>query len=135
LQLLASRRNLAFEALTLALGSSPTPFLMRLAALLFSAALLLTVQGCKDDPVSPRTGTLIFRADAGCTARTVELTVDDVVKGQYAMHPATTVQSFTVTEGDHTAEAREIGGAGLAWSKTPFNVRPNETFTLNMLCA
>lgn len=97
--------------------------------------LIAGIAGCGRDPIAPPvSGTLIFRASSSCPAGTVELTVDDVVKGNYAMHPNTTVKSFTVDAGAHTAEARQIGGSGLTWPRIDFNVRENESFTLEMTC-
>lgn len=107
---------------------------MRPFAALALVLALAAAPACKDDPVSPRTGTVVFRADAECTTRTVELTLDGEVKGQFEMLPDATVKSFTVAEGAHTAGAREIGGEGLVWQDTDFTVRATETFTLNMLC-
>lgn len=107
---------------------------MRTLAALALAAVLVALPACKDDPVSPRTGTVVFRADAGCPNGTVELSLDGVVKGQYAMVPDATVQSFTVAAGPHTAGARQIGGAGLVWEDAEFTLQANTTFTLDMLC-
>lgn len=108
---------------------------MRSLLLALLIASLAGIAGCGRDPVAPPvSSTLIFRASSSCPNGTVELTVDDVVKGNYAMFPNATVQSFTVEAGAHTAEAREIGGSGLAWPKIDFNVRENESFTLEMTC-
>jgi hypothetical protein len=107
---------------------------MRTLATLVLAVALLALPACKDDPVSPRTGTVVFTADAACPNGTVELSLDGEVKGQFAMVPNATVQSFTIAEGAHTAGARQIGGAGLVWEDTDFTLQANTTFTIDMLC-
>jgi hypothetical protein len=110
----------------------PRTFSMRSLLLVL---LIAGIAGCGRDPIAPPvSSTLIFRAASNCPTGTVELTVDDVVKGNYAMHPNATVKSFTVDAGAHTAEAREIGGSGLTWPRINFNVRENESFTLDMTC-
>jgi hypothetical protein len=108
---------------------------MRRLVLAVAVAVLAAVSACKDDPVAPReNATVIFRAAANCPTGTVELTLDGVVKGQYQMRPNSTVQSFGVAAGNHTAGAREIGGSGLAWLDLNFNVQANQTVTLNLPC-
>ncbi len=103
---------------------------------LLAVLLIAGIAACGRDPIAPPvSGTLIFRASSSCHTGTVELTVDDVVKGNYAMYPNATVKSFTVDAGAHSAEAREIGGSGLTWPRIDFNVRERESFTLDMTCS
>ena len=106
---------------------------MRYLRIAATAAVLAILVACGGEPTKPKSGTLVFRADAACPAGTVELTVDDVVKGQYAMSPGNTVQSFTVTAGNHSAEARMVSGGG-TWPKIQFVVPAEGTYTLNMTC-
>ena len=102
---------------------------------LLLAFLIAGIAGCGRDPIAPPiSSTLIFRAASNCPTGTVELTVDEVVKGSYSMFPNATVKSFTMQAGDHSAEARQVGGAGIVWEKAEFNVRENETFTLELMC-
>lgn len=103
---------------------------LRLAA---TVATLVLLAACGGDPTRPETATLVFRADASCPTGAVELTVDDVVKGQFAMNPGSTIKSFTVSAGNHTAEARLVSGTG-GWDEVHFIVDANQTYTLNLVC-
>ena len=98
-----------------------------------TAAVLLILAACGSEPTKAQTGTLVFHADASCPSCTVELTVDDVVKGAYALHPGSTVQSFTVSAGNHTAEAQMTDGSGF-WPEVHFIVDADQTYTLSMQC-
>ena len=104
---------------------------------LLIVAVMIALAGtaaCKDGSGPAGSGTLIFAADFDCPTGTVELSIDRTVRGQYAMHPGTTIQSFVVSSGQHTGSARMIGGQGFVWDSLAVIVPADRTVELRLIC-
>jgi len=89
---------------------------------------------CSDSSGPSGQGTLVFSAASNCPNGIVELSIDKAVKGQYTMAPSATIQSFSVSAGQHTGGARQIGGQGFVWDSLAVIVPANRSVGLRLTC-